>query len=222
MTTFSLVTEGITDQAILENILDCITSGQAVTKALRPLRDETDKRRVADGEFANWELMLEYLASEEILNAIQTSDFVVIQMDTDQCEHPNFGASLHVDGKLKDIEQIIEDCILIIKEKIHPNFPVNEFSKLLFAIPVLSSECWLVSIHDDAHKHTRKTVANCEARLKKVLAKTKTKYSKEYEIYLKLSSEFRKPKLLALAAKRTPCLNTFVNKVTSTIAIPKH
>ena len=53
MTSFALITEGITDQAILENLLDGLTYGAATTKALRPLRDETDMNRVTKGEFSN-------------------------------------------------------------------------------------------------------------------------------------------------------------------------
>lgn len=213
MTSFALITEGITDQAIIENILDCLTDGNAVTKSLRPLRDETDRNRVAKNEFSNWELVLEFIKSDEILDAIQTSNFVVIQIDTDQCEHVNFGISLLNAGIYKPIEELVNECIRKIKTLLHPDFPDTELKRLLFAIPVLSSECWLVSLHDGSHTHTNKTSISCDIRLAGLLKIKKIAYCKEYEVYAKLSKDFRKRKKLSLAASKTPCLQIFVDQV---------
>lgn len=213
MKTFALITEGITDQAILENILDGLTGGQALTKCLRPLRDETDKKRVAENEFSNWELVLEYIKSDEILNAIQTSDFVVIHIDTDECEHPNFGISLLENGTIKTIDKIASDCIKRIKDFLHPGFPQNEIGRLIFAIPVLSSECWLVGLHNADHNHTNKTINNCEDRLIPLLKNIKVRYAKEYRIYSKISAGFRKKKKLIATAKKSPCLQNFARQI---------
>lgn len=218
MTTFALITEGITDQAILENILDCLTDGKAITRALRPLRDETDKKRVAENEFSNWELVFEYLGSEEILNAIQTSDFIVIQVDADQCEHPNFGVSLSQEGSPKTIEKIIEDCIAVIRANLHPQFPAADLDRLLFAVPVLSSECWLIALFDPTHTHTRKTVNACVNRLLPLLARKKVRYKKEYETYSDLSKHFRNKKTLDATANKTPCLKAFIDHAAIAIA----
>jgi hypothetical protein len=189
MTSFALITEGITDQAILENILDGVSGGKAFTRPLRPLRDETDLNRVAESEFSNWELVLEYLKSDAILDAIQTNDYVVIQIDTDQCEHTNFGVSLHLQGKMKSIQDIVNECKIKIQSLLNPAFPPSEMFRLLFAIPVLSSECWLLSLVDSNHIHSEK----------------------EYEKYLNISSNFRKLKTLNTVADKTPCLKIFLD-----------
>lgn len=211
MKTFALITEGITDQAILENILGGLTGGTAITRPLRPLRDETDRNRVADKEFSNWELVLEYIKSEEILDAIQTNDFVVIQIDTDQCEHANFNVSLHNQGKIKDIQNIVVDCIAKIKSLLNPDFPADEMFRLLFAIPVLSSECWILSLVDTNHKHSEKSINSCDKRLGNFLKVKKSSLPKEYEKYLKISYGFNKRKILDSVANRTPCLKIFVD-----------
>lgn len=213
MTTFALITEGITDQAIIENILDCLTKGEATTNPLRPLRDETDKSRVAENEYSNWELVLEYLSSEDILDAIQTNDFLVVQVDTDCCNHPNFGVPLDDHGTPKSIEQIIYDCITTLKDRLNPNFPVTELNRLIFAIPVLSSECWLVALLDQDHTHTRKTINACGQRLLPLLARKRIRLQKEYAAYSELSKQFRKTKTLAKAVEKTPCLRAFVDQV---------
>lgn len=79
MTRFALITEGITDQAVLEYILDGLTEGNAITTALRPQRDATDASRVAEGTFSNWELVFDFLRSDDIIDAVDTNDFVIIQ-----------------------------------------------------------------------------------------------------------------------------------------------
>jgi hypothetical protein len=213
MTSFALISEGITDQAIIENILDCISEGSAITRALRPLRDETDKSRSAKNEFSKWELVLDYIKSEEMLDAIQTNDFVVIQMDTDQCEHVNFGISLLNEGKPKVIRTLISECTNHIKSMLHADFPSTELYRLIFAIPVLSTEYWLVSLHDGTHAHTTKTAIACSTRLLNLLGKKSIPYRKDYETYSKLSRGFRRKKILSEVAIRTPCLQIFVDQV---------
>jgi hypothetical protein len=211
MKTFALITEGITDQAILENILDGVSGGTAFTRPLRPLRDETDLNRVAECEFSNWELVLEYLKSDAILDAIQTNDYVVIQIDTDQCEHTNFGVSLHDQGKMKNIQDIVDECKAKILSLLNPAFPPSEMFRLLCAIPVLSSECWLLSLVDSNHIHSEKLALSCENRLSNFLKRKNDSLTKEYEKYLKISSNFRKLKTLNTVADKTPCLKMFLD-----------
>ena len=209
MTSFALITEGITDQVVLEYILDGLSSGDATTTALRPLRDATDASRVADNEFSGWEKVFDFLKSEDIIDAIDTNDFVVIQIDTDMGDHPHFGLSL----REKTIITIVEECIGKLKSSLHPEFPPSELERLLFAIPVLSTECWIFSLHDTTHKHTDKTINKCENRLQRHLEKKDKNLTKEYNFYRDICRDFRKQKNIQAVAQRTPCLQHFVNQV---------
>lgn len=212
MTSFALITEGITDQAILENLLDGLTDGKAITRALRPLRDETDLHRVAHDEFSNWGLVLEFISSEDILDAIQTNDFIVIQIDTDVCEDPKIGIALHEGGNFKEISLLVQAYSEKLHTFLHKDFPPEEKNRILFAIPVLSSECWLISLNDPGHTHCSKTVIDCEQRLNNLLKRKKITYRKEYEIYSKISKGFRKSKTLEAVANRVICLKIFLDQ----------
>lgn len=209
MTSFALITEGITDQVVLEYILDGLSSGDATTTALRPLRDATDASRVADNEFSGWEKVFDFLKSEDIIDAIDTNDFVIIQIDTDMGDHPHFGLSL----REKTIITIVEECIGKLKSSLHPEFPPSALERLLFAIPVLSTECWIFSLHDTTHKHTDKTINKCENRLQRHLEKKDKNLTKEYNFYRDICRDFRKQKNIQAVAQRTPCLQHFVNQV---------
>ena len=209
MTTFALITEGITDQVVIENILYGLTKGAAVTREILPKRDATDISRVEKGKFSGWELVFEFLQSEDIIDAIDNNDFVIIQIDTDEGDHPNFGLGLHG----KTIITIVEECIEKLKSSLHPEFPISELERLLFAIPVLSTECWIFSLHDTTHKHTDKTINKCENRLQRHLEKKDKNLTKEYNFYRDICRDFRKRKNIQAVAQRTPCLQHFVNQV---------
>ena len=214
MTSFALITEGITDQVVLEYILDGLSSGDATTTALRPLRDATDASRVADNEFSGWEKVFDFLKSEDIIDAIDTNDFVIIQIDTDMGDHPHFGLSL----REKTIITIVEECIGKLKSSLHPEFPPSELERLLFAIPVLSTECWILSLHhfinnNKGYHHNNDTITNCEDDLTQFLERQNSSFEKKCEVFRVLCKDFRKQKNIQAVAQRTPCLQHFVNQV---------
>lgn len=164
---------------------------------------------MADNEFSGWEKVFDFLKSEDIIDAIDTNDFVIIQIDTDMGDHPHFGLSL----REKTIITIVEECIEKLKSSLHPEFPPSALERLLFAIPVLSTECWIFSLHDTTHKHTDKTINKCENRLQRHLEKKDKNLTKEYNFYSDICRDFRKQKNIQAVAQRTPCLQHFVNQV---------
>ena len=82
MPSFALITEGITDQIVIENILYGFVGDLEIDiNPLQPLRDETDENRASN--FGNWHKVLEYCSSDRFKNALQFNDFIVVQIDTD-------------------------------------------------------------------------------------------------------------------------------------------
>ena len=216
MTTFALITEGITDQIMIEYILNGLIEDEVYINPIHPPRGASDDCKVEKGKFSNWESVIQFLKSQEILTAIQNknNDFIAIQIDTDMGEHKNFGLDLHNENrKYKPILTIVEECIEKLKSSLHPEFPPSELERLLFAIPVLSTECWIFSLHDTTHKHTDKTINKCENRLQRHLEKKDTNLTKEYNFYRDICRDFRKRKNIQTVAQRTPCLQHFVNQV---------
>ena len=85
MVSFALITEGITDQAVIENILiGCFDD--PIVNPIQPLRDATDKQATHGG----WELVLEHLRSPGLNQALQFNDFVIVQLDTDVSEEHHY------------------------------------------------------------------------------------------------------------------------------------
>jgi hypothetical protein len=201
MTTFALIAEGITDQVVLDAILNGHYRGQlddeVDTNSLQPLRDATDGSRVAEEEFGGWELVLEYCADHErLVEALEFNDYLVIQIDTDCGEHPNFGVPLTVGGKDRPVHELVEETQKVIIAALGADFYQEYQDRILFAICVHSLECWLFSLHEsDNNKKNRSK--SCEKHLGVVARKNGILYQKDYPIYDDLSREYRKKGVIA-------------------------
>jgi len=144
MAVFALIAEGPTDQVVLERIIDQVCGKSfpegIETIFLQPLRDETD--RVATN-FGGWELVLEY-CKLDFNGALESSDFVVVHIDTDAGEHPNFGVALTENGEDRDHADLVEDTKKLIVQSIGKvNFELVR-NKVVFAISVHSIESWVL------------------------------------------------------------------------------
>lgn len=104
MISFGLVTEGITDQAVIANILyGFFNDTNLDITELQPLRDETDKNRTSN--FGGWHSLIEYCKSKQFKLAFQTIDYIIIQIDTDVCEE--YGIAKYENNKVLTPLQLI-------------------------------------------------------------------------------------------------------------------
>lgn len=193
MARFVLVTEGITDQVALESILyGYYDESDVEVQFLQPVRDATDRSR--QGDFAGWELVLEYCSKTDVLQeALQFNDFLLIQIDTDCAEHVNFGLQLTEEGKDKPVEQIINEVKALLILKLGESFYSDYADRVLFAISVHSLECWLLPLYADSTKNATK-VKSCEGHLSRFLGKKDIEYAKDYDCYMSLSKSYEKKK----------------------------
>lgn len=193
MATFALVSEGITDQIVLERIIEVVCAdhfeGGVDVNPLQPLRDATDSKTAPHG---GWELVLEYCQNSASA-ALEANDYLVIHLDTDQGDHPNFGLALTDQGKDRACDVLVEDAIEIVKKRLGPEIYAAHADRFLFAISVHTMESWLLLciFNYDEPK-------NSFYRLNKYLAKADedllTKESKRYQKFCKniTKSSFKK------------------------------
>lgn len=206
---FALIAEGWTDVAVIENIIYGALGDDAVVNPLMPLRDATDAARHSTQNFSNWELVLEYLSTDQVRLALAANDYLIVQIDTDQAEHPNFGLQLTANGNLKPIAQIVHECKQLLLSRLPNQLSQEDRSRVLFAIPVLSTECWLIGLLNELHLHSPSKANNCEHRLHLTL-KGRNKLVKDYRCYKSLSQGFKKSKALNSVRLRVECLELFV------------
>ncbi len=216
MKTFALITEGTTDQAVIENILyGFLGDHDLYVNPLLPLRDETDKQRIEN--FSNWGLVFEYCKSKKLRKAFQFNDYVIIQIDTDVSEEPNYDIPKFESGNEisadKLVNRVREKIINLIGDEVYLKFK----ERILFAVCVHSLECWLLPIfYQDAKAAKTK---GCLAALNRALQKKKGRRispgSKNVKLYESVSSVFRKKKGLKRLAQKNPSLRIFVQELTA-------
>lgn len=207
-----LVTEGITDQQIISNILfGYFDDDDIIINELQPLKDETDRQKSAN--IGGWGNLIEYCKSEVFKKSFQIISHVIIQIDTDVCE--DYDVQKKESGKdLTPAElsiKVVEKFIEIIGEEFY-----NLFSdKIIFAISIHSIECWLLPIYYNDNKKIK--VVNCLNTLNQKLSKiegfTIDPNNKNLDYYEKISNFYSKRKKLLLKYKSNPSLEIFIQNL---------
>lgn len=211
MVSFALITEGITDQAVLENILIGLYGADVEVNELQPLRDATDTNRAKADSFGNWEHVLGYCQYENFQEVLAFNDYVIIQIDTDECDHVNYGIALTHGGEDRPVDELVED----VRKKIISNISQITYqqynNQFKFAIAVHSLECWLLPLYAKM-PHTKK-IKECETRLKYEAKQLGLDSTKKYSQYDKLSRQYRKPKELEKAKQHQQSLALFLDSL---------
>ena len=211
MLSFALITEGITDQAVLENILTGMYGDDVEVKPLQPLRDATDSSRVKSDSLGGWEQVFEYCQFENFDELLMFNDYVIIQIDTDSGYEVNYGVPLTHGGMDRPVEELVED----VRKKIISNISQITYqqynNQFKFAIAVHSLECWLLPLYAKM-PHTKK-IKECETRLKYEAKQLGLDSTKKYSQYDKLSRQYRKPKEIENAKQQQQSLALFLDSL---------
>jgi ribosomal protein S17E len=201
MLKFGLISEGITDNIVLENILIGYFN-EDISGYINHLQPPP----TASG---GWSRVLKYCGSQDFKNDFTDNDFMVIQVDTDKSFELRFDVAHEENGVKLSVEQLIEK----VKERFEKLFNdafgdnfVAEFSnRILFAIAVHETECWLLPLY--YLKNTEKTeTKNCYEKLNKKI-KGLQKTAKMYDA---ISADLRFPKRLKQASSDNPSFKIFV------------
>jgi len=221
MTTFACISEGITDQIVIENILiGFFKSYDLELNPLQPLRDETDRNK--QKEFGNWFNIFEYIRSDKFRGALQFNDYVIIQIDTDVCEELHYDVSkLDDSGKRLPPETLVEKVEERLRSEIGEQVYNRFKDRIIFAICVESLECWLLPlVLKDNRKWTK--IENCFEYIQRELRKEKGKNkislagkdgSKNPEGYENISKAFRKNKDLKKQCSYNKSFNIFLESI---------
>jgi hypothetical protein len=214
MPKFGLITEGITDQIVIENILvGYFDNPDIIVNPLQPLRDETDKSLMAN--YGGWTLVFDHCCSEKFQDAFSFNDFVIIQIDTDTCDEKGYDISKTEVGTGRELspEELIEKVCQKLKELIGIDFFNEVQDRVIFAIAVHSAECWLLPIYyEDKNSSDTK---NCLNRLNRILAKREnfTISAKDTDYYDAISRKYLKQKFLMAKYKDNPSLKIFIEEI---------
>lgn len=201
MLKFGLISEGVTDNAVLENILIGYFN-QDISGYINHLQPPP----TAPG---GWSRVLKYCSSPDFKNDFTDNDFMVIQIDTDKSFDAPFDVSHEENGVKLSVEQLIEKVKerfeRLFEEAFGTSFKTEFNNRILFAIAVHATECWLLPLY--YKNNAEKTeIKNCYEKLnKKVKGLQKT-----LKMYDSISADLRFPKKLKRASIENPSFKVFI------------
>lgn len=184
MASFALITEGITDQVAISAVLYGLYDEEPEIRPVQPLRDATDEAR--QGNRAGWERVFEYCSLEDFAAVFATNDYVIIQVDTDVCGHPNFPVALSDENGDRAPAVVVEEVKAFINAKFAPALLETHGERIFYAISVHSLECWLLPVHATTTGDRRRT-KNCASHLTRALARKDIGFKKDYRTYTTLA-----------------------------------
>ena len=85
----ALICEGVSEVKVLKYIVERFFGDIDVSvNAFQPTLNNKDKQDCYGG----WSEVLSHSNDENVKNALATNDYLIIQIDTDTCDLPNYGA----------------------------------------------------------------------------------------------------------------------------------
>jgi len=209
MNTFAGITEGITDQIVIKNILAGYFSPDITINWLQPLADGTDANRSSN--FGGWDLVFKYCESDQFKEAFQSNEYIIIQIDTDVSEE-YYGVPHRDENGEFTAEKIISLVVDKFKMVIGEEFYSQYQERIIFAIAVHSTECWLLPLYYDDNKKSK--LVNCLNTLNQALKKEGFQIDrKNPEYYRKISLSYSKSKVLKNKYQHNLSFKIFIEEI---------
>ena len=214
MISFGLITEGLTDQIVIENILAGYFNSPDLD--IRQLQPERDKDNENKSTYGGWTIVFDYCKSRDFQEALQFIDYIIIQIDTDVSELYNIPKQ-DENGEFTP-QQLIAKVIEKFRSAIGDDFYSKYKQKIIFAISLHSIECWLLPLYYTDKKKKYK-FKNCLETLNLELPKkhnfTIDANAKNPEYYRVISELYRKHKVLMNHYEENPSLKNFIENIQS-------
>lgn len=213
---FALVCEGITDYAVVKNVLIGIFQGQASRKPvinqaqpdLAPGAEEWQK-------FGGWQQVIRYLDRKLYRKAFQTNAYVVVHIDTD------ISAECGLAPLPGDLPMSVQTFIAYLQNKIGNEDLRTYRDRFLFAVCVDQIECWILPLWFKDARARKVTgcigaLASCP-QLRDVLSAKNLPWirpeEKNPQSYDEASRDYRKRATLLGRGSENPSLNEFLKQV---------
>jgi hypothetical protein len=212
MNGFAIVSEGVTDYAVLKNILLGWFKGQPAEPFLKPYQpDPTAEGESSWQQFGNWENVFRYLHEKKHRDALEYAEYLIVQIDTDVSELPNFGVDQHANGKPLEPEIMVERVADKLRAMIGSKDIEFYGDRIIFAICVREIECWLLPLWDP--RKAMKCEGCTSAVDRALLAANELQLDKKQERYAAASKDYRKRRTLIDEGRKNPSLRIFLDEL---------
>ncbi len=213
MTRIALVTEGKSEHWIIKHIVQNYFKDEEIFfRQIQPqVFDDTQE------EIGGWLEVLKFCSRTEDVNAaLVESDYLIIQIDTDESNNPNFNVPHTKQGSIpKTNEELYNDVVMRIRGIIGSELESEYRNKIIFAVCIHSIECWLLPIYyTNNHKAD---IRNCLPTLNNELRRRnlglippKKQREKRHNAYMNILRNWRRRKDIVTASQHNQGFSNFV------------
>ena len=174
MASFAIICEGVSESNCLHAIVDKMGKSDGDFADIQPEMTQ-NHGRVAQNSSGGWTEVLSHCNMETFQTALQTNDYLIVQIDTDRCHEPGFDVpKLDANNKPRSEADIYQDVINRILRDIEPAFFAANKDRIIFAICFDEIECWFLPVFFVNDKKKACSTHNCIFHLNTALSKKNT------------------------------------------------
>ncbi|NII29490.1 hypothetical protein HB364_30705 [Pseudoflavitalea sp. X16] len=203
---FAIAGEGLTDFAILKNLLIGFTNEKNLP--VRRLLPELN-------EPFGWSNLFDQLSKDRFRGSFELNDYIIVQIDSGTCEDWKEGLK-HIGDDESLVEGFVNQIIQVLIKRIGEEFYTKNKQKIIFAVAVHDIECWVLPFISEKASDQSKMV-NCFRSAENIANKKgfslNQKNYREGKYYDDLSKGMTKQKDLLKLYKLNPSLRIFVDKL---------
>lgn len=174
MATFAIISEGISENISLHALVEKMRHTETYFADIQPRTDVKHSHAVQEGS-GGWTEVLSHCNTEVFKQALQSNDYLVVQIDTDRCDDPSFGIR-RTDEKNepRTDEEIYNDIIARLLQEVDKDFYEGNRNRIIFAICFDEIECWFLPLFYSDKRACATT--GCIGKINQELAKGKGDY----------------------------------------------
>lgn len=212
----ALATEGKSEHWIIKHLVEnYFKDTEIFFRQVQPqIFDDTQE------SIGGWFEVLKFCErTDDFKAALSETDYLIIQIDTDESQNLNFGVSHTKQGNIvKTHEELYADVIEKIKEIINSEVFIQYSNKIIFAVCIHTIECWLLPIYfTNNHKNNTRnclTTLNSELRKRDLDAvPSKKQKDKRKIVYETILRNWKKKKDITKSASHNVGFSKFIESL---------
>lgn len=161
MKTIALVCEGVSESKILTYIINRYLDGDVVVNSIQPSLTTAhgQEKQASEG---GWLQVLNHCSDEMLKDIMAANDYLVIQIDTDTCNQKRYDVNPYNEDNQKITDDVLYERVCArLKRDITPEIWDKYSGRVIFAVCINETECWLLPLYYENDAKKRCATTNC-------------------------------------------------------------
>lgn len=146
MASFAIICEGISENLSLHAIVEKMSQEDVYFADIQPCTSISHGHTVQEGS-GGWTEVLSHCSTEVFKQALDSNDYLIIQIDTDRCDNQGFDIKKTDDkNQNRPDEEIYSDIVTRMLQGIDHDFYEANKERIIFAVCFDEIECWFLPL----------------------------------------------------------------------------